>query len=375
MGVRRSQSRHPPRTPLRLRYARAPGPRPHLDQPIQEHVLSLSDEDPTAESTRSTTTRPAWLLLIGAAAGLALSAFGLLEKIDDGRASGLPAEAVARVGDRVIRRVDYERVLAGVEGDLRGPVDEAMQRRILDRMIDEELLVQRAIGLGLAAIDRRVRGELTSGLIDSIVSEADSEEPTAGEIENHFAANRDFFTRPGRLRARTLFFSTRSSKDATPGDDADGDNPIAGALARAQEAHARLAAGEGSSEVEAALADPRVSPLPNVLLPPAKVRDYVGPTLLEAIESAEVGVWSEPIGGVTGFHLVLLTDREEASLPPLAEIEDLVREDLKRRRGDEALGDYLEELRSEIPVTIDETIFEDKRLSQASENPLDHGRK
>jgi hypothetical protein len=361
MRGRRRESQRPARTPLRLGYARAPDPQPQLDRSSQEQTLRPSEEDPTADSTRAATARPAWLLLIGAAAGLALSAFGLLERIDPRTASGLPPEAVARVGDRVIRRVDYERVLAGVEGDLRGPVDEAMQRRILDRMIDEELLVQRAIGLGLAAIDRRVRGELTSGLIDSIVSEADSEEPTAEEIEDHFAANRDFFTRPGRLRARTLFFSNRSSKHPARGDDTGSGDSVAGALARAQEAHARLATGERPSEVEGGLADPRVSPLPNVLLPPAKVRDYVGPTLLEAIESAEVGSWSEPIAGATGFHLVLLTEREEASVPPLAEIEDLVREDLKRRRGDEALGDYLEELRGEIPVTIDETIFEAKR--------------
>ena len=38
----------------------------------------------------------------------------------------------------------------GVEGDLRNPIDDAMRRRVLDRMIDEELLVQRALDLGLA---------------------------------------------------------------------------------------------------------------------------------------------------------------------------------------------------------------------------------
>ena len=76
-------------------------------------------------------------------------------------------------------------------------------------MIDEELLVQRALDLGLAAIDRRVRGELTSGLIDSIVSTVDAEEPSEAEVAEHYEANIDFFTRPGRLRVRAMLFSAR----------------------------------------------------------------------------------------------------------------------------------------------------------------------
>ena len=99
-----------------------------------------------SEATPETRTRGAWLLLVGAAFGLAMASFGLLEpKIDP---SLLPEDAAAVVGERKIRRVDYERVLSGVAGDLRSPIDDAMRRRVLDRMIDEELLVQRALSLG-----------------------------------------------------------------------------------------------------------------------------------------------------------------------------------------------------------------------------------
>lgn len=298
--------------------------------------------------------RPVWLLLAGAALGLGLAAFGLLEA--PGSESKLPAEAVARVGERVIRRVDYERILAGVENDLRSPVDAAMRRRVLDRMIDEELLVQRALDLGLAAVDRRIRGELTSALIDSIVSGAEAEEPDERAIASHFEANRDFFTRLGRLRARSLFFSSRASSRSDraaiePGQAAE---PRAAALQRARRAAARLARDEPLEEVRRALADPQVSPLPDALLPASKVRDYLGPRLLETIEALEVGEWSDPVESETGFHLVQLVDREQAVVPPLEEVRALVRQDLERRRGDEALRRYLDELRAEIPVSVDE---------------------
>jgi hypothetical protein len=288
-------------------------------------------------------------LLAGAAIGLAIATLGLLERRSDDRA--LPANAAARVGDRLIRRVDYERVLAGVESDLRSPIDEAMRRRVLDRMIDEELLVQRAIDLGLAVIDRRVRGELTSGIIDSIVSEADAEEPDDRAVAEHFEENVDFFTRPGRLRARTIFFSGRSAR-------ANGGDGQPSPEQRARRAAERLVAGEPTSEVEASLGDPQVSPLPDVLLPASKVRDYVGPTLLKTIESLEVGAWSEPVESMGGIHLAQLVEREAAIVPRLEDVEELVRQDLKRRRGDDALRRYLDDLRSEIAIEVDESVFQ-----------------
>lgn len=265
------------------------------------------------------------------------------------------------MGERVIRRVDYERVLAGVENDLRSPVDAAMRRRVLERMIDEELLVQRALDLGLAAVDRRIRGELTSALIDSVVSGAEAEGPDARAIESHFEANRDFFTRPGRLRARSLFFSSRS--DSSRSDRALGQKgePRGTALERARRAAERLARNEPLEDVRRALADPQVSPLPDVLLPASKVRDYLGPRLLATIGALEVGEWSDPVESETGFHLMQLVDREPPVLPPLEEVRALVRQDLERRRGDEALRRYLDELRAEIPVSVDESILSDGR--------------
>lgn len=301
---------------------------------------TLSDRDPADRKTGP------WLLLAGAAVGLALAAWGLLE--ERAERAALSPETAATVGERRIRRIDYERVLAGVEGDLRNPVDDAMRRRVLDRMIDEELLVQRALDLGLAAVDRRVRGELTSGLIDSIVNEADTEEPSDRAVAAHYEENRDFFTRPGRLRARTLFFSTRR-------DDGD---PRGTAESRARQALAALRAGQEVEAVEQAWADTQVSTLPDALLPPAKVRDYVGPTILSTLMALETGAWAGPVASGGGLHLVQVVDRDAPVVPALEEIEPLVRQDLKRRRGDAALRAYLDDLRSETPVEVNESVFE-----------------
>lgn len=251
------------------------------------------------------------------------------------------------VGERKIRRVDYERVLAGVAGDMRSPIDEAMRRRVLDRMIDEELLVQRALEMGLAVIDRRVRGELTSGIIDSIVVETDGIEPSARDVERHYEDNVAFFTRPGRLRARTIYFSNRR----------DGQDGRESAAARADAARERLIAGESITAVEAALGDRQISPVPDTMLPASKVRDYVGPSVLAALMPLTVGAWSEPVVTTSGVHLATPIDREAPVVPELGDVEDLVRQDLKRRRGDLALREYIDNLKAATPIQIDETLF------------------
>lgn len=300
-----------------------------------------------------------WLLLAGAAVGLALAATGLLEPrpagpgpmdtadlgadlgADRGAGGGAGGEIAAVVGERRIRRVDYERMLAGVEKDLRSPIDAAMRRRVLERMVDEELLVQQALALGLAAADRRVRGELVSGLVDSVVAEADRAEPTAEEIERHYRENVDFFTRPGRLRIEALAFSAARPEPAE----------------RARAARARLAAGEAPRAVEQALGDPPVAKRPEGWLPLPKLRDYLGPAVVEALVGLEPGVWSEPIATAEGAALLRILEREPDRAPPLAEVESLVRRDLVRRRGDAALRRYLDGLREATPVELDESIF------------------
>lgn len=287
-----------------------------------------------------------WLLLAGAAIGLALSAWGLLERrVGDHapRSGALSSEEAAIVGERVIRRVDYERMLAGVERDLRNPIDDATRRRVLERMIDEELLVQQALALGMAAADRRVRGELVSGLVDSLVAEADGDAPSASEVEAHYRANLDFFTRPGRLRVQTLFFSSKRTGEP--------------ALERAAEASARLAAGDAPEEVEKRLGDPRVAAVPDAMLPVAKLRDYLGPRLVAALAELEPGVWSEPIDAADGVQLVRILEREAQDAPPFAEVEALVRQDLVRRRGDAALRSYLDTLRRQARIERNEEIF------------------
>ncbi|MCA9511966.1 MAG: peptidyl-prolyl cis-trans isomerase, partial [Myxococcales bacterium] len=111
-----------------------------------------------------------------------------------------------------------------------------------------------------------------------------------------------------------------------------------------------LAAGEPFERVRDELGDAEISPLPDVLLPPLKLREYVGPTALRAAMELAPGGVSAPVRSGTGVHVLVLVEREDAHVPPFDEIEEQVRAEWRRRRGDDALRAYLDGLREDVDV-------------------------
>jgi hypothetical protein len=281
--------------------------------------------------------RALWLLAAGSGLGLLLAAYGLL---DSGAAvsAGIPENAVAVVNGAVIDRADYMRLLAGLENDSRNPIDDAARRHVLDRMIDEELLVQRAVELGLVEVDRRVRAGLTSSLIASVVNDAEDRPPDPGELRAFYAAEKDFFTQPGRLRVQQIFFRVPRGTDARD------------AIARAAAARAEIAAGASFESVAESRGDDPISDIPDALLPALKLREYIGPSALERAMALAVGEVSEPVQSGVGVHLLRLVDRREPVTPEFESIAPQVEAEWRRRAGDRALREYLDTLRSQADV-------------------------
>jgi len=279
------------------------------------------------------------LLAIGAGAGVALAATGLVaSSVTRGR--GLPPGAVARVNGALVRGDDYARSLDALERDRRAGREPADRRLVLDRLIDEELLVQRGLELGLARQDARVRRDLTAAVIDAVVTEHEDGTPPDAELEAFYRRERDFFARPGRLRIRQLWCRADTAADAPSAE------------ARARAAAASLRAGEDFAGVRARLGDPEIAPLPDALLSPAKLLDHLGPTALRAALELEAGAVSDPVRSATGYHVLQVIEREAEWVPPRAEIADEVVAEYRRRRGERALRAYLDGLRARAEVEI-----------------------
>jgi len=290
-----------------------------------------------AEGEQAEGRRPRRLLALGAAVGIALAVASLL---GPGESISLPEGSIARVGDALIRTEVYARAVAALASDRRSPLTEGDRRFVLDRLIDEELLVQYGLSLHLARSDRRIRSDFVSAVIAAQVASVDGYAPSEPEMQDFYRNNRDFFRPPGRSQVRSLWVRGEPARVA------------AAALARAREAVTRLRAGDDFDAVEAEWGDPQVAPVPAVLLPPAKLREYLGPTALEVAQGLAVGGVSEPIVTKGGVRVLVMLDKLAPEQPPLAEVAAEVRNEMLRRAGDEALRRLLAELRSSARLQV-----------------------
>ena len=153
--------------------------------------------------------RPTILLIAGAVLGAVLAAAGLSAPTGE----GLPPDVVAMVNDAPIRTEDFARMVDAVAADRREPLTGEDRQRVLDRLIDEELLVQRGLTLDLPRVDRRVRADLTQTVIDGIASQAGDREPSEDDLRAFYDSHRDFFAGPGRLRVRQVFVRVTAPSD------------------------------------------------------------------------------------------------------------------------------------------------------------------
>ena len=299
----------------------------------------MSEGSVPSNETDKSRRRANFLLGLGAAAGLITAATGLILPASPVQESP-GQEVVAMVNGDVILRDDYLRLLAGFEQDSKNPLDDEVRQHVLDRMIEEELLVQRALDLGLVQVDRRVRADLTSSLIASIVATAEETEPSEDELRDFYREHAGFFERPGRLRVNQILFRVDPKEDEAP------------ILEQAQIARQALLEGKAFEDVDTQYGDRQISPLPDTLLPPMKLREYIGPSALKAVMALAPGELSEPVRSGLGFHLLQLIDATPAIRPAFEDIESQIQAEWMRRAGDRALRNYLDQLRADGDVQV-----------------------
>jgi hypothetical protein len=254
--------------------------------------------------------------------------------IGGGEALESDPAVIARVNGSAIGAREFEQAVERLASDKRNPLADADRAHVLERMIEEELLVQRGVEIGLLQSDRAVRAALVSALIDAVVADAGSAQPDEDELRAFYRQNAGYFARPARLHVRQIFFRGPH------------------ALERAEAARARLDAGEAFDAVRESQGDPDLTGLPDAPIPPAKLRDYLGPALAGAAAGLEPGSTSGPLTSPAGVHLLQLVAAEAAVAPPFESVREQVEAELRRRAGDRALREYLDELRASAEIAL-----------------------
>jgi hypothetical protein len=264
------------------------------------------------------------LLALGALIGLVVAGIGILQRevqIDE-----LPENTVARVNDVMISRDLYDRAISR-STDYAGQPVGGTDATILQRLVDEELLIQRGVELGMTQSDAAVRQAVIDSLIASVTAEADAASPTDEELAQYLAENPERFS-----------YISKVSADAWQTDSESAAQDFVTAL-RAEDVTA---------------ANESVQPMPDLpagLMTLEILGAYLGPGIAAA--AAEMPDGSSAVFARRGRWLIVrITGKERSTLTDLGAIRNRVLVDYRRKLADTTLRNYIEGLRERANISV-----------------------
>ena len=264
------------------------------------------------------------ILILGVIIGILLAILSSIKETN----FNFDDEWVAKVGDAEISRAKYILQLEGLSFSKRDLLKEEDKAFVLERMIEEELLIQRAKDLGMMSTNTMIRGTIVQQMINMIIAENSLEliEPT--ELKKFYKENKTFFTSADRLRVKQIYFAEEKGKS----------------FDRAMEAYKELAEGESLEKVIKD-SDESILQVPDTLMNLSKLREYIGPSLMQIARNLQEGEFSSPKKVSEGYKIILVLERRDAFPPDFDQIRDRVKSEYKKRKDDEALRDYLNSLK------------------------------
>ena len=267
-----------------------------------------------------------FVLFLGMIIGASLAAFSIIE-----RSNLSNYEWAAKIEDVSIPMDKYLLQLEGLSKDKRSPLTLKDIEYVLERMIEEELLIKRAIDLGMLNNNPMARGTIVQQMIKTIISENDRYEVSESELQNFFEENKGFFTKSSRLRIQQIYFSNELLKGK--------------ALEEAKKVYDLLQQGTDLKDA-AKYGSPSALKIPNSLMTLSKVREYIGPSLMNRAKTLEIKGFTDPVEVSGGFKIIYLLDKELAKSPDFNEIKSSISSEYLKRRDDQSLRSYLENLKN-----------------------------
>ena len=268
------------------------------------------------------------ILVLGIFIGISLASISLIKRVN----FETVGDWVANIEGAKITKEKYLLQLEGLRSDKRSPLTQKDKEFVLERMIEEELLIKRALDMGMLRTNPMARGTLVQQMINQIISDNDMVEISEVELNKFFNKNIGFFTNANRLRVKQIYFQ----------DQEDGS---VASFQKATQAFDTLLSG-GTYDEAAFLGTQTALQVPDTLMTLSKVREYLGPSLMLIAGKLEPGEFTTPKRVSGGYKIVYLVDKENSKSPELSDIKNQVLSEFKKRRDDQSLRDYLEDLKS-----------------------------
>ena len=232
--------------------------------------------------------------------------------------------AVARVGEKEISMQRFEEIIKVLDDQSNSELTLEKKNMIRERLIDEELLIQRAIELDLIRNDSLIKGNIIQTMFQHIINSNEVTEPSEKQLRDYFRKEKDYFSSGKRFKLKN--YSFRNLNEAETGSKYLKKNNF--------DAFLNLTNKENIFDV------------PEVFLTPQKIRDYLGPKALQELEKLNKGDYSKVIQLNDIPSIIFCIDILYSKTPLFEEIYDQIKDKFIREREDILVKEYIENLRN-----------------------------
>ena len=233
-------------------------------------------------------------------------------------------QAIARVGEKEISRQRFEEIIKVLDNQSNSELTLEKKNLIRERLIDEELLIQRAIELDLVRNDSLVKGNVIQTMFQHIINSNELVEPSEAELREYFSKEKNYFSSGRRYKLKNYTF--RNLNDAETAIN----------FLNQSNLESFLKIVETESVID----------LPNVFLTPQKIRDYLGTQVLDELPSLEKGGFSNIFEINEVPSIVICIDILLDKNPKFEEIAEQIKNKFIRDREDSLVKEYIENLRN-----------------------------
>ena len=237
-------------------------------------------------------------------------------------------QAIARVGEKEISRQRFEEIIKILDDQSNSQLTLEKKNLIRERLIDEELLIQRAIELDLVRNDSLVKGNIIQTMFQYIINSKELAEPSEKDLREYFAKEKNYFSSGKRYKLKN--YSFRNFNDAEMARNSLIKNNLENFL--------KLVTTENTLD------------LPDVFLTPQKIRDYLGPKALEELPSLEKGDFSNIYEINQVPSIIICIDILQDKNPQFEEIFEQIKNKFIRDREDNLVKEYIENLRNNYEI-------------------------
>ena len=243
--------------------------------------------------------------------------------------------AIASVNGHPIYQTDLDLALQALSMNKRNEVNEEDKKTVLERLIDEQLLLQRGLEIDLPQTEGMVRKSIVNSMIDKIVIEGQLFSVPENLLIEFYENNKDFFSGHSEVHIKKLFLEYRSQSE----DEKNLDS-----------IRQLLIDGEDFDFVEAEYGDYILPEIPNMLLPIKKLRDYLEPDLVEIILNMTPGQITSEIETENGYVFLYMLSTIRGVEKSFESVKKEVLIEYKRRNDELSLKNYIEWLRKKSEI-------------------------